>query len=84
MYEWLRYISDHKPCLKHAAEVWVLSTLTTWLTKAGNTHLYYQVLMSHAKGGEGASNTVEMALAKVLMCCDHLWQALLWYGWPYI
>ncbi len=40
--------------------------------------------MSHPKGGEGASNTIDMALAKVLKCCDHLWQALLWYGQPYI
>ncbi len=30
----------------------------------------HQELMSHPKGGEGASNTVEMALAKVLKCCD--------------
>ncbi len=39
--------------------------------------MHVQELMSHLKGGEGAYNTIDMALAKVLKCCDRVWQALL-------
>ncbi len=37
-----------------------------------NCSKLHQELMSHPKGGEGAFNYVETALAKVLKCCDHM------------
>ncbi len=35
---------------------------------------FYQELMSHPKGGEGAFNYVVTALSKVLNCCAHVRQ----------
>ncbi len=65
---------------------------TVWLCKTHRVHNQMVFVPPGAyeppegwRRSEGASNCVKTALATVFVKgCDHVWQALLWYGRPYV